>query len=429
MAVTETTEQGWFSRIGDSIKGIFGGIILILVSIVILWWNEGRSVDRYNTIDFAKNNYVETPADSIDANNNEKLVHFNGMTATKDILTDKEFNVTVDNSLSLNRKVEMYQWKEITHTKTEKRAGGKTVTTTTYTYEKGWSTGLINSSSFKESGHDNPSFIPYKAEDVAAENVTLGAHKIPSNSASHLGSAVAVELDVAKLNMPVSAFAKGNMILFNIYKEEKAKQAKLMYENATPAEGENTKPAFNALQYQASEAGPQIGDVKITFTKHPVCEATVVAKQINDTIESFKTPSGDFYEVRTGLKTAQEVFAETEKENMLLTWGLRLLGFLLMWGGFGALLKPISVLADIIPLFGDIAETGISIISGLTSFALSMAVIAVAWLFYRPLLAICLFILMGLGIAGIIALIVAARAAKKAKTAVPAAEPAPEPAA
>ena len=444
MAVTETTSEGWFSRLGGAIKGVFGGIILIIVAIIMLGWNEKRSVDRYNTIDYAKNNFVETAADKIDSATEGKLVHFNGMTATNDVLTDKDFGVTVNNSLSLNRDVEMYQWKEIEHKQTKKNAGGSTTTTTTYTYEKGWASGLINSSSFHESGHDNPTVLPYKAEDTVAENVTLGAHKIPSSSASHLGSAEAVTVEADKVNAPVSAIIKGNTILYNLFKEEKAQQAKKAFEAngaaaVTPetttevASGAETvanpvnanTAAFNALSYQPSEAAPEIGDIRISFKKHPVCNATVVAEQSGETIKAHKTPSGEFYEVRTGLMTAAEVFKAAEDENAMLTWILRGLGFLMIWGGFGAIFKPISVLADVIPLFGDIAESGISIISGLLAAVLSFGVIAIAWLFCRPLIGILLLVLMGAAIFGIITLIAKVRAAKKAKAA-PAAEPAPE---
>ena len=55
-----------------------------------------------------------------------------------------------------------------------------------------------------------------------------------------------------------------------------------------------------------------------------------------------------------------------------------------------------------------------------------MFIIALAWLWYRPLLGITLLILMGAAIFGIITLIAKARAAKKAKDAPAAEPPAPE---
>ncbi len=47
---TEVSSQGWFSRIGDSIKGILFGIFLFIAAFPLLWWNEGRSVERYNSL-------------------------------------------------------------------------------------------------------------------------------------------------------------------------------------------------------------------------------------------------------------------------------------------------------------------------------------------------------------------------------------------
>jgi hypothetical protein len=94
-----------------------------------------------------------------------------------------------------------------------------------------------------------------------------------------------------------------------------------------------------------------------------------------------------------------------------------------MASAFGMIFRPISVLADVLPILGDIAESGISIISGLIAFALSMLIIALAWLWYRPLIGILLLVLMGAAVFGIITLIAKVRAAKKAA---PAAQPAPE---
>ena len=41
---TETTTKGWTSRIGESIKGVLFGLVLIVLSCIGLFWNEGRAV-------------------------------------------------------------------------------------------------------------------------------------------------------------------------------------------------------------------------------------------------------------------------------------------------------------------------------------------------------------------------------------------------
>jgi len=36
---TEISREGWFSRIGGSIKGILFGLVAIPVCVILLWWN------------------------------------------------------------------------------------------------------------------------------------------------------------------------------------------------------------------------------------------------------------------------------------------------------------------------------------------------------------------------------------------------------
>lgn len=437
MAVTETSEQGFFSRLSGAIGGIFTGIALIIIAIILLFWNEGRSVDRYATIGEARNSCVPAKADSIDAGHEGKLIHFNGPLKTADILTDSQFNVSVSDSLSLQRKVEMFQWAERTESHTEKKVGGGTKTTTTYTYEKVWSSSSIKSDGFKEQGHDNPGFIPYEDSEEVAKNVTLGARTIPSDSTKHLGSAVDVSLKEGEVKLVDTAVINmGREIYFNVYKlgefnrmatsmEADNVATNMVGEAANSNAGANTAvveanatatanaAVVNANAYRANPAAPEIGDVRISFTRYPVGDATVVAQQSKNSIKAFTTKTGNFYEVRHGIMSAEEVFKATEDENAMMTWFLRFLGFLMIYGGFRAIFKPITVLADIIPIFGDIAESGVGIISGLIAAVLSCGVIGIAWFFYRPFLAIALFILMGAALFGIVTLILKVRAAKK----------------
>ena len=93
-----------------------------------------------------------------------------------------------------------------------------------------------------------------------------------------------------------------------------------------------------------------------------------------------------------------------------MTWLFRLAGFLAMYIGLGMVLKPLSVLADVLPILGDIVGIGTSIVSGLIAFVCSLVTIAIAWVLYRPVLGIALLVLAALGVA----LLVVARKAKVA---------------
>lgn len=74
MSYTETTTQSWFSRIGDSLKGILVGIVLVGVAIMLLFWNEGRTVKRYRALKEGASQCIEVRSDAVDVANDNKLV-------------------------------------------------------------------------------------------------------------------------------------------------------------------------------------------------------------------------------------------------------------------------------------------------------------------------------------------------------------------
>ena len=41
---TEVTSRSWISRIGQSIVGVLIGLVMVIASIVVLFWNEGRAI-------------------------------------------------------------------------------------------------------------------------------------------------------------------------------------------------------------------------------------------------------------------------------------------------------------------------------------------------------------------------------------------------
>ena len=99
----------------------------------VLFWNEGRAVKRYESLEEGQGAVTSIPADTVDAVNDKKLVYLTAEATTKEILEDPEFGASA-NALKLIRDVEMYQWKESKKTKSKKKLGGGKRKTTTYTY-------------------------------------------------------------------------------------------------------------------------------------------------------------------------------------------------------------------------------------------------------------------------------------------------------
>jgi hypothetical protein len=82
------------------------------------------------------------------------------------------------------------------------------------------------------------------------------------------------------------------------------------------------------------------------------------------------------------------MFKHGEDENALLTWILRAVGVIVMFIGFRSMLSLLEVLADVIPFIGNIVGAGASLVALLCTLVVAPLMIALAWLFYRPLTAI-----------------------------------------
>ena len=56
-------------RIGNAFKGVLGGLVLIVIGVILLWWNEGNNVKNIKTTDEMKASYVDVTSEMIDSTN------------------------------------------------------------------------------------------------------------------------------------------------------------------------------------------------------------------------------------------------------------------------------------------------------------------------------------------------------------------------
>ena len=97
--------------------------------------------------------------------------------------------------------------------------------------------------------------------------------------------------------------------------------------------------------------------------------------------------------IEEGTVSAETMFKNAASANSIITWVVRFLGFLFMAFGFMAIMKPLSVLGSVIPFIGNIIGMGTGLISFVLAGAISFLVIAIAWIFVRPLLGIAMLAL------------------------------------
>ncbi len=366
---TVVTKEGYFSRIANSIKGIFVGIILIVVAIAVLWWNEGRTVHRTKDLNFGQKQTVSISSDSVDPSNEGKLVHTTGKAMTGETLRDDVFGLPCV-ALRLRRNVEMYQWAEESHTKEEKKTGGSVVKTTTYTYKQIWSSSVIDSSGFHESAdHQNPGSMLFNAQEWQVDTAALGAFTLNSDQISRISNFAPITLTAETISIPQSikscSALNGNMLYVSV----------------------------NTLENGQMPGTPSIGDLRITFEKVDNQDISLIYAQTGNGFAPFHAKYGNIAELKIGTHTVDEMYAAAHSSNKLMAWLLRLGGLIVMFIGFSTILKPISVLADVLPFLGNIVETGIGLISFLLALGVSLVIICLAWIFYRPLLGIALLIL------------------------------------
>jgi hypothetical protein len=95
------------------------------------------------------------------------------------------------------------------------------------------------------------------------------------------------------------------------------------------------------------------------------------------------------------------MFEVAQREGMTHAWVMRLIGFLLLAVGVFLVLRPLAVLADVIPFAGWMVTVATALFAAAVALGLSLVTIAFGWLFYRPLLGGGLLAVGLLGIGGL----------------------------
>ncbi|WP_377291568.1 TMEM43 family protein [Rhizobium sp. SG2393] len=361
MSFTETTHTSWFTRLKNGVIGIVVGLIIAVGMIVLLAWNEGRSVKTYRSLVEGAGLVVSVASDTVDPANEGKLIHISGKVVPDGTPEDSVFAVSAEGAAGLRRDVEMYQWVEESRSETKKTLGGGEETVTTYSYKKDWQSRPVDSSNFREGdGHSNPP-MPFESERFTISSAHVGAFVVDGETIANLGTTkqIAVSPDLVRkieetiaVGMPVSSDGK-------------------------------------TLFVSNNRNAPAIGDLRIRFDRIDTGEASLIAAQSGNGLKPFNTSNGrSLFLSQAGIVGAAEMFDAAQSENTLITWLIRLGGLIGLYIGFSLSFSILGVIADVIPFVGSIVRFG----TGLIAFALTLiigpTVIALAWFAYRPLLSL-----------------------------------------
>jgi len=144
-------------------------------------------------------------------------------------------------------------------------------------------------------------------------------------------------------------------------------------------------------------------------------EVSIVAMQRGDRLAEYTTENGyTLFLLAAGRETSDKMFADSQTENVILTWVIRAAGILGLFVGFALILRIFSVIGDVIPFVGTLIGFGTGLISFVLAIAVGVTVIAIGWFAVRPLLSIGLIV-------GVVAIIWAYSRYVRKQTAQPAA--------
>lgn len=345
---TTTTTTGFGSRIMNSFAGLLIGPILIIVAIGLLWWNEGRAVQAIVGLNQASSMTVEAPAGSVNPANDGKLIHVVAPVASSAAIDDRDVGTNFTGQAAVQRTAEMYQWKEDKHEESHDNTGGSQTTTTTYNYSRVWSEEAIDSADFKyPDGHQNPA-MPFSSQRLVSSDARIGAYTLDEDTANRID-----------LSKPLRV-----------------------------SEAPDGWRASSDYLYKGNATTPDVGDMRVKYSSLPNgTTVSVLAAQSGGGFAAFVTANGYTIDMAdVGNKTATAMIEDQRHAEATMTWILRVVGAVVMFLGFTTFLSPLSTMASVLPFLGSIVRGAAAGISIVISLPLTLVVIALAWLFYRPLI-------------------------------------------
>ncbi len=334
------------------------GFVLVAAMAVLLFWNEGRAVKTARALAEGAGIVVSADAAKADPANEGKLIHISGAVTPTGAVADPQFGVKAEGAVRLARVIEMYQWKEISRQTERTNADGSKTKSTVYDYVKEWSSTSIESNNFKTASAPRNPPMPARGQSFDIGEAAIGAFTLTGNRIAHLGKTMPLALDASA--MPGIARTVGGL----------------------PVWLDGTE-----VYAGADKEAPQVGDLKLRFTRSVLESASIVAAQKGQRLEDYTTSNGrDLFLAESGTVSAAEMFKDAIQGNIVVTWVVRILGLAMMFGGFMLTFSLLTQTLGLIPGIGAIVRGGASLMSlGFTAI-LGSVVIAIGWIFYRPVL-------------------------------------------
>ena len=333
---------------------LFGGSVLAF-AVLILWINEGQ-------INFGDVAQDSRNVGDVDAAKTGQLIWLSGVVTTAQLVGDLPY-VPLRPRIALARTAEMFAWQEISSTQTSNNA-------TTFRYVAGWTQQPQDSRNFiQPAQHANPNTPLMPAMQLTASQIYVGGFVV--NTALKLDLPNAIPLDTAEWAFPTHT----RWITEFLYLDD------------------------------ADPHAPKIGDVRLQYSEVPAERAVTVfgIQQGGQLLPYFHRGNAADKLFRLFFADRDSAIAQMQSEYTGLLWFTRFFGFLTLWLGLIAMLRPVTRMVELLPFgellrgLGNALHIAISFVLALTTSAL---IIAVSFVAHQPLalLAVLILVVAGTGL-------------------------------
>lgn len=366
------------------------GIVLVFLSALALWGNEFDSVTTHASLMEAERLAIEVPSNSKLEGLGGRLVAIQGtLKATSpgggadndpSELRDDALGVTA-HGVKLKRDAEMFQWYKTTYTRNDAEE---------VEYTLAWSNMLQKNT---DGAHRNPSVMPFTPKLFEADTLQVGSFTIPQELDDKVDwfEEVQLEIDSGKAGSTRTKSKAGTDIV-------------AVHENTAVAAVETaTLPkryhisGEHAIVTAPEGSFEEVGDMKITYSLVPEGPVSILAETTGTgklkTWMPKKVPHSEGVAIIVpGTYTAAELIAYQTLQADSRTMGMRAGGILFAIVGWYLMLSPIEWVASFIPIFGGCASAlvgcGLCAVAFALGLSISLSIISLAWIYYRPLYAV-----------------------------------------
>mmetsp|Transcript_63295 Transcript_63295/g.119865 ORF Transcript_63295/g.119865 Transcript_63295/m.119865 type:complete len:523 (-) Transcript_63295:255-1823(-) len=439
----EVTEESFLSRMQDACVDLLLGIVLILFSVPLLWYNEKRSAVYETLVDRCEKDVRVLARGSApeEKNNNwPVLVSGEQMHAVTPV-KHPQFNLKYEKGcICIRSSVSVYQWVENTKTEEREKLGGGKETRTTYYYEKKWSQSFNDGSTFRTSGYRNtkPVDLTVGTETVWASRIEFGngfvlshdlRNQCTGGEAPKNVQAVVMESSNQKFVRAGDSFYTGNSsspeigdasVTFTIVLDDIATVLALQ---ATTEDGCTSFLPYRVIRRPCCPCCPLTEEQeKETLLEAGMRTSSDLATQdiwggilwcccwpcnlIAMCVAVVATPELNM--LMKGSLGKRDVFKAVRDRAVIAKWLGRFTGWILMFVGLNMCFTPFTTFIKIIPFLGPLlsklSSGVIFACSLLVTVIVSMLIVGIAYSLYHPLVGLLYFAVVGGLIVGIMVL-------------------------